>query len=203
MKKNPPQQIIHPIPPHIGYGSEEDSLLSVYYLTPVSKIRDMIKMFKQDKHIMRYYCKLISSIPSDQERNFIVSIFCRDDTIQVYEVADKNSGRTSCKFMERQKVKNPYTNNYYTPKDFVKGKDIYLNNYIFRLIECDEYTKKFMIDNPEIFLDSDLSSVVNRIRQGSINYKSLEDYSIDVLRTIDPESKHFVSPLSVIQGLKE
>lgn len=202
MKKNPPQQIIHPIPPHNGYGSEEDSLLSVYYLNPMSKIRDMIKMFKQDKHIMRYYCKLISSIHSDMERSFIVSIFCRDDSIQVYELASKNSGRSSCKFMERQKMKNPYTNAYYTPKDFIKGKDIYLNKYIFRLLECDEYTKKYMIDNPEQFKDSDLATVCTRMRSGASAFKTLEEYAIAVLSAIDPESKHYVSENEIKLGFK-
>lgn len=203
MKKNPPQKVIHPIPPHIGYGSEEDSLLSVYYLTPISKIRDMIKMFKQDKHIMRFFCKLISPISSDPERNFILSVFCRDDTIQVYETATKNSGRTACKFMERQKCKNPYTNQYYIPKDFIKGKDIYLNNYIFRLLECDEYTKKFMVDNPEIFRDSDLAFVINRLRKGALSYKSLDEYSVEVLKYLDPEGSHYVSSASIVNCFKK
>lgn len=203
MKKNPPQQVIHPIPPHIGYGSEEDSLLSVYYLTPMAKIRDMIKMFKQDKHIIRYYSKLISPLHSDPERNFIISVFCRDDTIQVYEEASKNSGRQSSKFMERQKVKNPYTNQYYTPKDFLKGKDIYLNSYIFRLIECDEYTKKFMIDNYDVFNDSDLSFVINRIRKGALSYPNLEEYSIVVLGSLDPEGQHWVTKDRITEAFKK
>lgn len=203
MKKNPPQQVIHPIPPHIGYGTEEDSLLSVYFLQPMSKIRDMIKMFKQDKHIMRFYSKLISPIHSDAERNFIISVFCRDDTIQVYEEATKNSGRQACKFMERQKCKNIYTNQYYTPKDFTKGKDIYLNKYIFRLIESDEYTKKYMIDNAEMFRDSDLAFAINRLRKGALKYKSLEDYTIDVLKVIDPEGKHYVPDSSIQNCFKE
>jgi hypothetical protein len=203
MKKNPPQKVIHPVPPHIGYGSEEDSLLSVYYLTPISKIRDMIKMFKQDKHIMRFYSKLISPVSSDPERNFIISVFCRDDSIQVYETATKNSGRTACKFMERQKCRNPYTNQYYIPKDFIKGKDIYLNNYIFRLLECDEYTKKFMVDNPEMFRDSDLSFVLNRIRKGAIEYNSLEEYSVEVLKLLDPESTHYVTAKDIVTCFKK
>lgn len=29
VKRNPPQNIIHPIPPHNGFGSEEDSMLNV------------------------------------------------------------------------------------------------------------------------------------------------------------------------------
>lgn len=203
MKKNPPQQVIHPIPPHIGYGSEEDSLLSVYYLTPMSKIRDMIKMFKQDKHIMRYFAKLVSPLHSDPERNFIISVFCRDDSIQVYEVGAKNSGRQSCKFMERQKVKNPYTNLYYQPKDFIKGSDIYLNSYIFRLVECDEYTKKYMVDNPELFRDSDLLFVLNRLRKGSLKYKTIEDYCVEFIKTIDPDSQHYVDKNEIIRCFKE
>lgn len=193
LKKNPPQQIIHPIPPHNGYGSEEDSLLSVYYLTPVNRIRDMIKMFKQDKHIMRFYSKLISPIASDSERSFIVSVFCRDDSIQIFEMAGKNSGRQSCKFMERQKVKNPFTNKYYSQKDFLKGKNIYINKFTFRLLECDEYTKKYMIDNPEIFKDSSLETVVSRIRGGACNYKNIEDYAVEFIKKVDPNCKHYVS----------
>lgn len=203
MKKNPPQQVIHPIPPHIGYGTEEDSLLSVYYLTPMSKIRDMIKMFKQDKHIMRFYSKLISPIHSDPERNFIISVFCRDDTIQVYETSSKNSGRQASKFMERQKCKNPYTNIYYNPKDFIKGKDVYLNHYTFRLLECDEYTKKYMIDNSEMFRDSDLSFVINRLRKGSLKYKNMEEYSIEVLKALDPYGQHYADKSNIIYAFKQ
>ena len=203
LKKNPPQQIIHPIPPHNGYGSEEDSLLSVYYLTPVNRIRDMIKMFKQDKHIMRYYSKLISPIPSDAERSFIVSVFCRDDSVQIFEMAGKNSGRESGKFMERQKVKNPYTQKYYSQNDFVKGKNIYVNKYIFRLLECDEYTKKYMIDNPDIFKDSDLDTVVGRIRGGATEFKNIEDYAVEFLKKIDPDSKHYVTVDRIKEAFKE
>jgi len=203
MKKNPPQQVIHPIPPHIGYGSEEDSLLSVYYLSPVAKIRDMIKMFKQDKHILRFSSKLISPIPSDAERNFIISIFCRDDSIQIYEVADKNSGRQSCKFMERKKCKNPYSQKYYQPKDFVKGKDIYINQYIFRLLDTDDYTKKYMIDNPEIFRDSDLDAVIKRLRIGAYKFEKMEDYAVSAISNIDPNEKHYVSSSEIVKGFKE
>ena len=124
MKRNPPQKIIHPIPSHNGFGSEEDSLLSVYFLRPEAKIIDVNKMFKSDKHILRFNAKLISPIPSDTERKFIVSIFCRDETVQVYEIADKNSGRLECKFMERGKHKNPYTSKYYGEKDFIIGNTI-------------------------------------------------------------------------------
>ena len=138
-------KIIHPIPHHTtGIGSEEDSLLSVYHLRPIAKITNMNKMFKSDKHILRFSARLISQIPSDAERNFLISFFARDQTILVFEIAEKNSGRTTAKFMERKNHRNPYTNKYYTEKDFIYGSTIYLNKYIFRLMECDAYTEKYM-----------------------------------------------------------
>lgn len=203
LKRNPPQKVIHPIPPHNGFGSEEDSLLSVYFLNPQAKIRDMIKMFKSDKHILRFNAKLISSIPSDTERKFIVSFFVRDDTIQIFEVADKNSGRVSSKFMERQKQKNPYTNRYYNEKDFIVGNTIYINKYIFKLYECDDYTKKYMKDNAEVFRDSDLCAVLGRIKVAGLKYENLEDYVIDILKVLDPEGQNYVSKEDIVEGFKK
>ena len=168
LKTNPKQNIIHPIPPHNGYGTEEDSILNVKYLNFQYKVREYYAdKFKRDKHILRFLSKLISPIPSDDERSFLLSFYCRDDAIQIYEIAGRNSGRKSGKFYEKQRVKNPYTNKYYTEKDFVIGNLIYVNKYTFKLIEMDEYTRKYMISNPEVFRDSDIKNVVNRIRLGS------------------------------------
>jgi len=203
VKRNPPQKIIHPIPPHTGIGSEEDSLLSVYFLKPKATLKDMEKMFKSDKHVLRFNAKLISSLPADSERKFIVSVFVRDDTIQIFESAEKNSGRISSKFMERQKHKNPYSNKYYAEKDFVVGNTIYINKYIFKLLECDEYTKKYMRDNPENFRDSDVNNVVERIRLSGLKYNSREEFVIDVLKTLDPSGNNFVSKEEILEGLKK
>ena len=107
LKTNPKQNIIHPIPPHNGYGTEEDSMLNVKYLNFQHKGREYyVDKFKRDKHILRYLAKLISPIPSDDSRKFLISFYCRDDAIQIYEIADRNSGRLSCKFLERKKMKN-------------------------------------------------------------------------------------------------
>ena len=113
VKRNPPQRVIHPIPSHNGFGSEEDSLLSVFYLNPAGKVHEYYTdKFKRDKHILRFSAKLISPVTSDEERKFIVSYYVKDESIQIYEIADRNSGRLSCKFLERKKMKNPYTNRY-------------------------------------------------------------------------------------------
>jgi len=204
VKRNPPQKVIHPIPPHTGIGSEEDSLLSVFYLNPAGKIHEYYTdKFKRDKHILRFNAKLISPVPSDEERKFIFSFYCRDESIQIYELADRNSGRIPCKFLERKRMKNPYTNKYYSEKDLMVGKTIYLNKYIFRLLECDEYTKKYMRDNAEIFRDSDCSEVIGRIRTSANGYNNLDDYLVNILKVLDPQNKGFISSDEIVEGFKK
>ena len=204
VKRNPPQRVIHPIPPHNGFGSDEDSLLSVFYLNPQGKIHEKYTNgFKKDKHILRFNAKMISPVPSDEERKFILSYYCKDDSIQIYEIADRNSGRINSKFLERKRLKNPYTNNYYSEKDILVGNTIYINNYTFRLMECDEYTKKYMRDNAEIFRDADCSEVIERIRTAGNKYESLEKFLIEILRTLDPNGTGWVSSDNIFEGFKK
>jgi hypothetical protein len=82
-------------------------------------------------HILRFESKLISTEPDDENRKFIISFYCGDDTIQVYEACDKNSGRVGGKFMERTKHKNPVSKNNYEEKDFMIGRTIFLAGYKF------------------------------------------------------------------------
>ena len=80
VKRNPPQRVIHPIPSHNGLGSEEDSLLSVFYLNPAGKVHEYYTdKFKRDKHILRFSAKLISPVHSDEEMKFIVSYYVKDE----------------------------------------------------------------------------------------------------------------------------
>jgi len=203
IKTNPKQNIIHPIPPHNGFGTEEDSLMNVKYLNFQSKIKEhYVEKFKRDKHILRFLAKLISPYPSDDERSFLLSFFCRDEAIQIFEIAGRNSGRKSGKFYEKQKVKNPYTNKYYTEKDFVIGNLIYVNKYTFKLFEMDEYTRKYMISNQEIFKDSDIKNVVSRIRAGCSDFPDFDEFLVHLIYAIDPKGAHFVTKEDIANGIK-
>lgn len=203
IKKNPPQKVIHQIPPHTGIGSEEDSLLSVYSLRPAARIKDMNKMFKSDKHVLRFSCNLISSVAADEERKFLLSVYVRDDTIMVYELADKNSGRIPSKFMERKKHKNPFTKKHYVEKDFTVGSTIYLNSFIFKLVESDEYTKKYMRDNPDVFMDSDMQAILNRVRLSAAKFANYEDFLVQVIKHVDPANLGFAAKENFVEGLKK
>lgn len=113
--------------------------------------------------------------------------------------------------MERQNHQNPFTKQYYKENEFVVGNTIYLKKYVFRLLEMDEYTKKYMIvsiiiktlnqDNGQVFRDSDLTSVINRIRS-AVKEGNLEQFAVDLLKFIDPDANQFVTKDSILIGLK-
>ena len=137
------------VPAYNGYGSPEDSLGSVYSLNAKAPKVDMKKMFKQDMHVLRFEATLVSTEPDDETRKFIISFYCGDDTVQIYEICDKNSGRIGGRFMERKKQTNPVTGRYYQEKEFVLGEVVYLVGFKFMLAKADEYTERYMEDNSE------------------------------------------------------
>lgn len=173
LKKPRPNMMYQQTPPYNGYGIEEDSMGSVYSLQPKPPKKDMKKMFKQDMHILRFETKLISTEPDDENRKFIVMFYCGDDSIQVYEVCDKNSGRIGGKFMERKKHKNPISGDYYSEKDFLIGRTIKLGGFKFQLMKADEYTERYMEDNPDQFPEACTTQVLNKILKGAQGYNSL------------------------------
>lgn len=91
--------IEHQVPPFNGYGTPEDSLGSVFSLQPKPPKKDMTKLFTNDQYVMRFEARLISQNKDEHNRKFIISFFCGDDTVQVYQNADKNSGIWGGKFL--------------------------------------------------------------------------------------------------------
>ena len=200
-KKNPPQKIIYPIPPYNGFGAEEDSMNNVKYINFENKnIENYINKVKKYKHILRFLCKLISPIPSDDDRQFLISFFLRDNSIQVYEIAKRNSVRLSYKFYDRKRIKNPFTNKYYEEKDFAIGNILYINKYNFKILEMDEYTRKYMESNPEIFKDSYIKNIVQRIRAAA-DLDNFEEFLVHLLYAIDPKGNNYSSKEDIVSGI--
>eukprot|EP00340_Litonotus_pictus_P006922 CAMPEP_0170517442 /NCGR_PEP_ID=MMETSP0209-20121228/3435_1 /TAXON_ID=665100 ORGANISM="Litonotus pictus, Strain P1" /NCGR_SAMPLE_ID=MMETSP0209 /ASSEMBLY_ACC=CAM_ASM_000301 /LENGTH=645 /DNA_ID=CAMNT_0010802693 /DNA_START=50 /DNA_END=1987 /DNA_ORIENTATION=+ len=199
---DPPRKVVHNIPPNTGFGSEEDSLLTVFYLRPTLAVKRVNDIFKRDKHILRFRAKLISPVETEHERDFIIAFFVSDNTLQIYEEASKNSGRTSGKFIERTRIKNPSTDYYYSEKDFYVGAIIYTNNHIFKLNEFDEKTKQYMVDNCDVFRDSDIGKIIRRIQKESVSFESYSDFLVSFLSRLDPQNKGCVSEEDILNGLK-
>jgi hypothetical protein len=53
--------------------------------------------------------------------------------------------------MERKTHKNPVSHNNYEEKDFLIGRTVFLGGFRFQLMSADEYTEKYMEDNPDMF----------------------------------------------------
>ena len=67
---------------------------------------------------MRFEARLVTNTAEDLSRNFTVSFFCGDDTVMVFENADKNSGIVNGKFLERGRYQNPITGKFYSEEKF-------------------------------------------------------------------------------------
>jgi hypothetical protein len=89
------------IPPYNGYGSEEDSLGNCLRLTNKPPKKDYYKYINNDKLILRFLARLNTRVTEDLDRRFLISFFLSDDSIQVYEMNNRNSGIWEGKFLER------------------------------------------------------------------------------------------------------
>lgn len=146
----------HVIPEHVGIGSYEDSLRSVKAIAPEAPPsrsgNSGALRFK-----LQFKAKLISRTKNDQSRSFIVSFFCEDGTMMIFESSPRNSGRASCTFAKKQKyVKSfdPGNGNepiYYGPQDIGVGAMIVVKGHHFELTEAAPGSATFMDAHPEYF----------------------------------------------------
>ncbi len=124
---------------------------------------------------------MISENRDENDRKFIVSFYCGDDTVQVYQNADKNSGIWGGKFMERKK--QSIDGRYMVDTDFQIGGTIKLGSYTFQLLKADDFTIQYMNDRPEKFPETNLNSTVNKIKSLSTSHSSYENFLVWILKS--------------------
>jgi hypothetical protein len=141
----PPEPTERQIPPHNGFGDEIDSLGYVYRLIPEKPKKDFFKAVDNEGKILRFTAKFNTRVPEDLDRRFIISFFLSDDSVSIYEPAQKNSGIVEGKFLERSKYKNAdRPGEFITPTDLGIGGDVKINGYSFRVLSCDDFTQKYL-----------------------------------------------------------
>eukprot|EP00162_Nutomonas_longa_P013673 comp21659_c0_seq1/m.48001 comp21659_c0_seq1/g.48001 ORF comp21659_c0_seq1/g.48001 comp21659_c0_seq1/m.48001 type:complete len:737 (+) comp21659_c0_seq1:76-2286(+) len=152
-------------PPYNGWGSEEDSLLSSKSLVPKPPKQDIKKMLEDDKHIVRFNAKLISRVPEDKDRDFVVSFFLADNTVSVFEPPKRNSGMVGGKFLERQRVyrEGPGATGYYSAEDFYVGASVAIHSHTFILLSTDEFSLNVMESRPREFPRSNLETIHHKL----------------------------------------
>lgn len=144
-ESRPPEQVPLVIPEYNGFGDEEDTLGYVKKLLPDKPKKDFFKYVDNDKKVLRYTARFNTQVPEDVDRRFIISYYLADDTLGIFEPAQKNSGIVEGKFLERRKYKNKQQGDrFINPHDLVVGGDVVINSYSFHILSTDEYTDRYL-----------------------------------------------------------
>jgi len=151
-------------PPYNGYGSEEDSLVSWRSLDmkPPRKSNDLYEKFGDST--VKFSLKLDNGVANDENRRFVLSCFLADKTIAIYETVLRNSGILGGKFLQRQPVKNPETDQNFVASDFYVGQKVVINKFPFEVIGTDERSLSFMEANSSTFNKSNINAAVAKIQ---------------------------------------
>uniref|UniRef100_A0A7S1H024 DM10 domain-containing protein n=1 Tax=Hemiselmis andersenii TaxID=464988 RepID=A0A7S1H024_HEMAN len=147
------------VPPHNGFGKEEDSRQNCISLHPKAPKVNVIRLLENKGKMLRFVGKLEHAVGFDVERVFTITYFLDTDEILIFEPAVKNSGRTGGKFMERCRVRKPQAPDYYTERDLFLGARIVIYARRFVLVDADEFTVKYMEEHSHEFPYSDMSAI--------------------------------------------
>ncbi|KAJ8350395.1 hypothetical protein SKAU_G00255250 [Synaphobranchus kaupii] len=178
-RPGPSTRVPRQVPPYNGFGSEEDSLCSCKGLVLKAPKKDFRKLMEKDRqglvsNVLRFVGKMISDIPSDKERMFIISYFLCDDTISVYERTRRNLGVIGGKFLERGRVKRPgqelfksAMSEYFKAQELYLGATLCLNSQEFQLVSADEFTMSYMEQNSDEFPRANVGAILSKLKSVS------------------------------------
>jgi len=188
----PPQR---PPPPPTGYGTEDDSMVSVnrLVLQPPKKFPGAYLPSRAEDveggNVLRFFARLNSSDPLHVDRRFIVSYYLVDDSVAIYEKQFRNSGMRGGKFLERGKYPTADGSRNYGAHDLFKGAQLKFNAHTFTLIYADEYTMSFMekysfpFSSPDAALDK-LSTASGAVK-AALKKRPAEDGTMEGSRVRD------------------
>lgn len=175
METNRPIRQIRQIPPHNGFGSEEDSLQSC--IGPLSNTSSPKKKLGENKQLA-FVADLLSGAPEDTERRFVITYYVTDSTIKVHEIPARNSGFVSGVFLSRRKLKGADNENI-TEKNLYVGATVVLQSHVFRLLQSNESTLRWMEIHRNSLPKSNIFMILDKLRRNS---KLFEDARNGVLK---------------------
>lgn len=136
------------VPPHNGWGSEEDSLGSCVSLVPKApKTPFDVHGAKLPNQKLQFEAKMVTNHPDDVDRKFVIQYFVENNTIKVHEPPQRNTGVVGGTFLARKVWTNPDTGKPFAETDLVAGatvRFVFGNNtgYIFKVTDVDLATLK-------------------------------------------------------------
>ncbi|KAL1497141.1 hypothetical protein ABEB36_008147 [Hypothenemus hampei] len=165
------------LPPWNGFGTYEDSAQNCITVEPKAPNKNLKKFLLYDRvgldsHILRFKAKMVSKIPENCTRNFIISYYLTDDTIAVFEIGSRNSGFGTSTFASRAEVQLPGQKIYvskhplcYTSEHMYIGATLIINGFTFVLTNADEYALRYMELNCGQFPKANLKAIMDKVRE--------------------------------------
>ncbi|XP_037916196.1 EF-hand domain-containing family member C2-like [Hermetia illucens] len=181
------------LPPFNGWGSHIDSEGNCKTVEPKAPQFDFKKFFKYDRCVLRFGAKMISPIPENCDRVFIISYYLADDTLSIFELASRNSGFYGGEFFKRDTFYLP-DQEWFTSKrpEIYKAHHFYigamrrLRDHLFRIVTADEFTLLYMENHPANFPLSDVKTILKKIRETlQTNYKEFIRKKMEGVCTMD------------------
>jgi hypothetical protein len=161
--------VTNEIPPYNGFGSEEDSLQTCKHnLIPSAPMKDGLKAQLHQGMVLRYRAVIHNPREADKSREFIIQVHLEDDTFQIREPPIRNSGHKGGIFLQRCKVdspdqSNPAVHKTLEPKDLYIGGTVTILSHQFDILDCDQYTFKYMEANHHQWAYSDIKIINQKL----------------------------------------
>lgn len=122
------------------------------------------KFLKNDGHVLRFYCVWHDEKMLGESRPYVLHYFLADDTVEVMEVKQANSGRDPFPaLLKRSKLPKVYSETapdlsnigdnarakvqFYTEQDIKVGGQVQVYGRELIVCGCDLFTKQFYMDN--------------------------------------------------------
>ncbi|XP_049857375.1 EF-hand domain-containing protein 1-like isoform X2 [Schistocerca gregaria] len=158
-------------PPHLGFGTPQDSLQSCLSLMPKPPKKDILRYIQNANKVLRYTAEMEWSHPEDEGRKFQISYSLSDCKITIYEPPVRNSGIIGGTFLRATLVPkdgaSPDFPEYYTPADFYIGAVVTIFNHRFKITGADLFVYHYMQQNQDKFSPDIIDNMRNyMVRQG-------------------------------------
>jgi len=101
-----------------------------------------------DRHVLRFYgffkeAVVETNLENSRVRAIILYYYLEDDTCQVIERKQDNSGMPQGQLIRRHRFPNAYSGDYLQPEDLQVGGDLFIYGRTLHLVDCDLFTRSW------------------------------------------------------------
>ncbi len=167
----PEEKVVQKLIPKLGdgflaIGTEEDTMGTIHGMPKPRK--DLEKLQRNQGRKLRCKTHLISDIPADKGREFMVTYYLEDDSIQIYEEIKRNSGLAGGNFLKKGRYLNTLPTDsdevrHFAPKDFFLGNVFCINGNEMRIVEMDNMSLRFCESYPMEFPMFDVFAIIHSL----------------------------------------